>query len=329
MRTLFTDIGLVTGGMRSHLARLASIENDSPDGGGSTSTIEDEETDEEREEREARERDSRDEDPDDEDLRGRRGRDAAAYRELQSDRDKLRNELETQKRENQEFRERLTRIESEKSEREKTNERSNDAQERARLRAREVTEAISKIDPNDPDRAVKIYTEMYRPLYEEMPTMAEEASERNTRKTITQERTLEMQKAQAREATIQALKKAGLEEDDFELVQALAISKQQLDPGWFTRIKPENQIPELVEQVKGRIVKTKRNSKEFQEDRDRHRRPMSGVIEGGSRGTRRQEANDDDNEPEGPGSMLDDIRRAKDAKRHSTKSMLRQAEFGR
>jgi len=303
--------------------RLAIRGNDSP-GGGSATEMDEELTDEERANRETFE----DESDGDDDGSRRSSRQDKAYDELKSDRDKLKNDLEAQKRLNQEFQERLVKIEGEKSSRQETNERTNVNLERSKLRAREMVSEISKIPNDDPERAVKIYESMFSKLYDDLPKAAEEISQRTARETFNRERQMDKDQSEARRITLEALEDAGLDEGDYELVEALAIAKGSTDPGWFKRVPEDEQISTLVGMVKERIVKTKRSSREFQDEKATHRRPMDGVIEKGTQRRSVRDQDDDDSKP-GPGSILADMARAKAAKVQSTKVMLRQADSSR
>jgi hypothetical protein len=322
MSRILQTIGLVTADVPPHLARLAIEGNDSA-GAGSTTTV-DEKTDEELDEarQEALERGEGD-DLDDEQPRSKRAKDVAAFRELQSTNDKLKHDLDAQKRENQEVKDRLAALETTHTSREETNTRTNTHLAKAKERAREVVADIRKLDKNDPEYSEKVYETMLSKIYTDQAEEAEQTSRRTSSETFQQERTLEEQKAQARTDTIAALEEAGLDEQDFELVQALAISKQVTDPGWFKRTKAEAQIPELVQTVKDRIMKTKRGSQEFKEDKKRHREAMDGVI---GEGTRGRKGTDDEGESEGPGSMLADLTRLRKTQRRNTALMLHQAE---
>lgn len=325
MRSMFNDIGLVTAGLRSHLTRLASIEKD-PE--GSTSTIEDEDlTEEERAERDRHEA----EDLGDEDEGRRRGRDTAAYRELQGDRDRLKADLEKQQRETQALTERLNKIDTEKTERQKTNETTNAHLDLAKRRSREIVSEIGKIDANDPERAAKVYDTILTRVYEDLPKVAEEISERKARETYQRERHLDKTQHDAKQETIEALEEAGLGEEWYEEVEDLAVRMQRKDPGWYERVPVEKQIDTLVQMVKDKFnPKPKRDSQEFQDEQREHRKPMRGVIERGSQTRRSATDRDDDRDSQaGPGSILADMARAAQARRQSTKVMLRQSDAGR
>ena len=71
---------------------------------------------------------------------------------------------------------------------------------------------------------------------------------------------------------------------------------------------------------------SKRNSREFREDKDRHREAMDGVIDQGSdRSVRRRSRDEDDRDDdrEGPGSMLADLSRLRKTQMQGTKLMMR------
>ena len=326
-RSMFNDIGLVTAGLRPHLTRLASIEKD-PD--GSTSTIEDEQlTDEERAERERQEADV---DLDGEDEGRKRAQDTRAYRELQSDRDRLKTDLETQKRQTHEFQERLAKIEGDKTARETVNAQTNAHLDLAKRRSREIVSEIGKLDANDPERAAKVYDTILTRIYEDLPRVAQDISERTARETFQRERQLDQSQHTAKQETIKALEDAGLSEEWYEEVEDLAVRMQRKDPGWFTRVPEAEQIDELVDMVKTKWnpnPKPKRESQEFQDEQREHRRPMRGVIEKGSQRRSVRDSDEGDDGTPKPGVFLAEMARARQAKVRSTNSMLRTADRDR
>ena len=323
MFDLLTDIGHAAGLVHVHAARLLTIGgNDSP-GGGSAAVDEDEEFAQDIVDEDL----SQDTDDLDNQPRGRRSKQAQAYDELKSEKDRLKADNEKQARELAAIQERLAKVEGQHETREAVNTRTNTQLDRAKERAREVVDKIKTLDRNDPDYSVKVYEAMFEKVYADQATTAEEVSRRTSSEVYEDTRTREQQYADAKKETLACLKEEGLDEDAFELVQALSIAKTQTDPSWFKRVKPEDQIAELVNIVKERIIKTTRNSQEFKDGKRRHREAMDGTIEEGSRGNRgRQREQDDDDRAEGPGSMLADLAKLKRIQGRNTNVMLRQSE---
>lgn len=308
-----------------HATRLAISGNDSHGGGSATEVDEGNETDEEKALREQAEADA-DLDEGDEDRSSRSSRQDKAYDDLKSDRDRLKHDLEKQQRETQTLTERLNKLDTDKTTREETNARTNAHLSLAKQRSREIVSEINKLDPNDPERAAKVYDTILERIYEDLPKVAEDISKRTARETFQREHKLDQDQAAAKQLTLESLKEAGLDDEDFELVEALAIAKGTTDPGWFDRVPAEQQIDTLVGIVKSRIVKTTRSSQEFQDEKKTHRKPMDGVIDRGSQSRRSVRDQEDDDQTAGPGSILADMARAKKAKQLSTRIMLRQAE---
>lgn len=324
LMTLLT-IGCAAEALGLHATRLAIRGNDSAGAGSATEVDEEELTDEERA--------SRDEGNDDLDglepeEGSRRARQQKSYDEIKSDRDKLKNDLEKQQRQTQELNDRIAKIEGEKSARETTNEKTNSNLSLAKQRAQEIVSENRKIAADDPDRDLKIYENFLGRLYEDLPRAAEEISKRTSRETFNLERRMDKDQEEAERVTLEAIKEAGLKPNAYKMVKALAVNMNSEDPGWFQRTKPEDQIPELVGMVKDIIVDNKRSSQEFQDDKDRHRKPMDGVIEKSSQRRSVRDQDDDEDRP-GPGSILADMARAKEARRRSTNVMLRQADSSR
>lgn len=318
------NIGCAAESPEIHATRLAIRGNDSQ-GGGSAAGV-DEETDEQTDDDKPADEDNHDLEGDEDDTRSRRSRQDLAYDEIKSDRDRLRNELDEQKKEAKEFRDRLAAIESEKTARQTTNERTNANLELAQQRRREIIAELNTIPADDPERGAKVYDSLLGKIYEDIPKMAEEISRRTSRETVSRERQAELDYAEAKRITLDELEKAGLEPEDFDLVEALAIQKGTNDPGWTKRVKSEDQIPELVGMLKDRFVKTKRGSQEFKDEKDEHRRPMRGVIEKSTTTRRSVRDQDEDDEPQGKGSILADMVQIKRARLQSTNRMLRQNE---
>ncbi len=318
MFRLLHDIGWAAGRVHGH-AHLLTIDRDDLDGSAADDD-EDGKKDEHRED--IADQDERLDDDDlDDQPRGRHSdKSAKAYDELKSERDKLKADNEKKDRLLQEVNERLARLDEGRETREEVNARTNAAKERARERARQVVEELKKIPDNDPAKSVKVYERIFETVFEDQERTAEEISRRTSAEVVEETRSVEQRREDARKETLAALEEAGLDEQDFELVQGLAVLKRTTDPGWFKRTAPEDQIPELVQAVKERIVKRTRDSEEHREDKRRHRAAMDGVIGDGSRGRRGQ----DEDRDEGPGSILADLSRLKQTQRRNTQVMLRQ-----
>ena len=321
LRSCF-NIGCAAEESNPHATRLAIVGHDSQGGGSATDV--DDETDE-KDPDAVNDEDNPDLGDDDlDDTRSRRSRQDVAYDELKSDRDTLRNELKEQREENRKVQERLQAIESEKTARQQTNERTNATLELADRRSREIVADISKLSADDPERAAKVYKTLLEKVYEDLPMMAEKISRDTSRETISLERRAQLDQEEAKRITLECLEDAGLDESDYELVEALAIQKGTNDPGWFKRVKSEDQIPELVGILKDRFVKTKRGSQEFKDEKREHRRPMDGVIERNSQNRRSvKDQDEEDAEPQGKGSILLDMARIKSERLRGTNRMLR------
>lgn len=322
MKNWLLNIGCAAGLVPVHATRLLTIDGDDSPGGGSAVLEGEEET----------EQDIADDDllGDDEDVdsqpRGRRSKQAQAYDELKSEKDRLKADNEKQARELAAMNERIAAIEGKRETREAVNSRTNAQTDRAKFRAREVVDEIKKLDRSDPEFSLKVYEAMFEKVYADQAQTAEEVSRRTSTEVYDDTRTREQQYADARKQTLACLEENGLDADAFELVQALSIAKTQTDPKWFQRVKPEDQIPELVNLVKERIIKTTRNSQEFKDGKRRHREPMDGTIDEGSSRNRNRHREEDDDQAEGPGSMLADLARMKAIQRKNTATMLRQSE---
>ena len=314
LRAVLT-IGCAAEDLDLHATRLAIGGNDSQGGGSAT------EVDEEDDEK-LNEEDDATLNEDEDDTRSSRSRQDRAYDDLKSDRDRIKLDLDRQQEENRKFQERLAAIESEQTARQRTNERTNTALELSEKKAREVVAAMAKIPADDPERAVKIYTEFYKPLYEDIPKQTEEISRRTSRETLDRDQKAERYYEEAKKETLAELEKAGLDPEDFDMVEAIAIQRGVNDPGWTKRVKNEDQIPELVGILKDRIGRNKRGSQEFQEERRNHRKPMDGVIEGNSQ-NRRSVKDQEEDEPQGKGSILTDMARIRAERSRSTNRMLR------
>lgn len=314
------DIGCAAGSHQIHATRLAIQGNDSAGAGSAAqmdegldeygNPIEGEGASLDGEEGRTRNR--------------RQERQNQAYDELKGDRDRLRAENEQQKREFQGLQDRLAAVET----RSVVNERTNSHLDLAKARSREVVEDIRKLDRDDPDYSVKVYEAMFSKLYTDLPKAAEEISRRTSSDVVREDRSQAENLEAAKRETYAALKDAGLGEEHFDAVQDLAILKGVKDKDWFRRVAPEDQIHELVQSVKDRMIKTTRSSREFQDDKRSHRAAMDGVIGEGSRGNRiaRRGEAEDEGQPEGPGSILADLARLRAGQRRNTNIMLRQTE---
>lgn len=324
MFRLLNDIGWAAGRVYGH-AHLLTIDGDDSDHAGSA--VLDEEKDEKDEPHIADQDDRLDDDDLDDQPRGRRtDKSAKAYDDLKSERDRLKAENDKKDRLLQDVTGRLERLEQGRETRDAVNIRTNEAKERARQRAREVVDEISKIPADDPERSRKVYEHLFETMYQDQAAAAEEISRRTSSEVVQETRTREQLYEDARKATVAALEDAGLGEEAFELVQAMSVMKRQHDPDWFRRTPDEEQIPSLVNLVKEKIIKYARGSKEFKDDKRRHREDMDGVIGEGSRGKRAARSEEDRGTQEGPGSMLADLSRLKKTQRHNTNLMLRQGE---
>lgn len=316
------NIGHAAECVHIHAAHRLTIEGHDSPGGGSAAVDEGEEFAQDIVDEDL----SQDTDDLDNQPRGRRSKQAQAYDELKSEKDRLKADNEKQARELAAIQERLAKIEGAHETREAVNARTNTQLDRAKARAREVVDEIKKLDRNDPDYSVKVYEAMFEKVYSDQAQTAEEVSRRTSNEVFEDTRSREQKYADAKKQTLECLEEQGLAEDAFELVQALSIAKAQTDPNWFQRVKPEDQIPELVNLVKERIIKTTRNSQEFKDGKRRHREAMDGTIEEGSRGTRNRRMEQDEDRAEGPGSMLADLAKLKRIQGRNTAVMLRQSE---
>ena len=317
------NIGHAAECVHIHAAHRLTIEGHDSPGGGSAAVDEGEEFEQDIVDEDG----SQDTDDLDNQPRGRRSKQAQAYDELKSEKDRLKADNEKQARELASMQERIAKIEGQHETRESVNTRTNEQLDRAKTRAREVVDEIKKLDRNDPDYSVKVYEKMFEKVIADQAQTAEEISRRTSSEVFDDTRNREKAYADAKEQTLACLEENGLDPDAFELVQALSIMKTQTDPSWFKRVKPEDQIPQLVNLVKERIIKTTRNSQNFKDEKRRHREAMDGTIEEGSRGARgRQREQDDDDRAEGPGSMLADLAKLKRIQGRNTNVMLRQSE---
>lgn len=324
MKVWLTDIGCAAGIVPFHATYLTI---DGHDSAGAGSAALDDEVDDGMQDIVG---DDFPEDGDDLDdqPRGRRtARQEKAYDELKSDRDRLKADLDKRDRDFAAMQERLSAIEGKQESRREVNDRTNATIDRAKQRAKEVVGEIKKLDRSDPEYAEKVYEAMLTRVYEDQAESAQEISRRTSSEVYHDTRTQEELRENAKQQAIDALEEAGLSAEAFDLVEALAIRQGKVNPGWFRTTPEDEQIPKLVEMVKERLVKTKRNSQEFKDEKRRHRASMDGVIEEGNRNARARRTEDDaDDEPKGSGSILADLARMKQNMARNTKVMLRQAD---
>ncbi len=303
--------------------------NDSPGGGSAVADEEDEKDEDEKDI--VADQDFEDEDLDDDQPRGKRSAKAEkAYDELKSDRDKLRARLEKEERERTELQERLARLERQQETRQDVNARTNAAIDRAKRAKEEVLAKIKEIPADDPDRSAKVYEALLTRVYQDQEDAAVNIS-RSTSLEVTREvRTREQAAAEAEKAALKELERQGLGPENLRLVRLVARDKRETDEGWFSRTPSEEQVELLVEEAATMLRGSKRNSREFREDKDRHREAMDGVIDQGSdRSVRRRSRDEDDRDAdrnddrEGPGSMLADLSRLRKTQMQGTKLMMR------
>jgi hypothetical protein len=315
------DIGCAAGILPFHASRLIIDGNDQA--GAGSATLDDERADDPNI---VGDEDLGDGDFDDDQPRGRRDKQVKAYDALKSDRDRLAADLAKKDELLTSLSQRLDAVEKTAETRQDVNSRTNASIERAKQRAREVVGEIKKLDRNDPDYSVKVYEAMFTHLDADYSKAAEEVSERKSREVYQETRTHEQRRADAEQEALEHLEDAGLDKEHLRLVQLLASEKSAVDPNWFKNTPAEKQVPLLVEEVVKLVRGPKRNSQDFKDEKKRHREPMDGVIDSSSRGTRRSPREDDDDQREGPGSILADLARLKKTQRQSTNTMLRQAE---
>lgn len=316
-----SDIGCAAGSLPFHASRLVIDGNDQA--GAGSATLDDEKVDESTI---VGDEDLGDGDFDDDQPRGRRDKQAKAYDALKSDRDRLAADLAKKDELLTSLSQRLDAVEKTAETRQDVNARTNASMERAEQRAREVVAAIRKINRDAPDYSEQVYATMFKRLDQDYSKAAEEVSERTSREVYQETRTQEQRRADAEREALEHLEDAGLDKEHLRLVQLLASEKNMVDPDWFKKTPAAEQVPKLVEEVVTLIRGPKRNSQEFKDEKKRHREPMDGVIDSSSRGTRRTAREDDDDQKEGPGSILADLARLKKTQRQSTNVMLRQSE---
>lgn len=321
-RILRAITGYAAESVPTHAVRMLTIGgNDSP--GGGSAVADDEEQDEKDEKDDiVGDQDFEDEDLDDDQPRGKRSQKAErAYDELKSDRDKAKARLEQRERENAELQERLARLERGQETRQDVSARTNDALERARRAKEEILAEIKKLPADDPDRAGKVYEALLFKIYQDQEAAAQAIS-RSTSMEVTQEvQSREERRIAAEEAALKELDRQGLRKEDLRLVKMVAREK---DETWFRSTPSEEQVERLVEEAAEMLRGSKRSSREFREDKTRHREAMDGVIDQGSgRTVGRRERDSEDEDREGPGSMLADLTRLKKTLQKNTGLMMR------
>lgn len=326
MDKLLSKIGWAAEDLQPH-ARLLTLDRDDPSGSAAVGDEEEIDTT-----RPIVNEDDRldDDDLDDAPIRGRRtDKSAKAYDELKSERDRLKADSDKKDRLIEEFNARLTRMEQgqgARESREDVNRRADEERERINARAKRLVEKVQAIKADDPERGQKIYEAMEAHneeiRKEERELLRQEIDERS-RQAVEQRLSDKEARAQARLEAVAELERQGLDEECFDLVQALAIAKRNTDPGWFKRTSAEDQIPELVQTLKERLMKGKRSSQDLRDEKRRHREDQDGVL-GDSSATKRRSLReqDDGEEGDGPGSMLADLSRWKGSMRRDTNRML-------
>lgn len=318
------DIGWAADRVYGH-AHLLTIGRDDQAGAGSAAVDDEEELDEKHDI--VDEDDRLDDDDLDDQPRGKRAdKSARAYDDLKSERDRLKAENEKKDRLLQDLSTRVDQIErgGRRETRDEVNARTDEANRASQRLGREMAEKAAALDRNDP----KFGEKLYAIIAESQQAIAEQASLNVSSQVVEHRLTVDEQRDRARKAALDELSKQGLSEEDFELVQAMAVLKSQKDPGWDKRMPNDEQIPYLVKELKGRMMKNTRNSPAFREEKDRHRADMDGVLGSGSRSdTRRGRGGDrDEGQEEGPGSILADLKRMRNGQRRDTNRMLNTKE---
>lgn len=326
MDKLLAKIGWAAEGFQPH-ARLLSLDRDDPQG---SAAVEDEDV-LDTEKTDIVDQDDRLENDDLDDLpvRGRRtDKSAKAYDELKSERDRLKADTEKKDRLIEEFNARLLRMEQgqqTRESREDVNRRADEEQQLIQARAKRLVDKVQAIRADDPERGQKIYTAMEEhneEIRREERALLRQEIEQQSSRAVEQRLSDKEAREQARVVTVEELERQGLDEECFDLVQALAIAKRNTDPTWFRRVNPDEQIPELVKTLKERLMKSKRGSQELRDEKRRHREDQDGVLGETSATKRRSIRDEDDGEGDGPGSMLADLSRWKQGLRRDTSRML-------
>lgn len=328
MDKLLAKIGWAADEYIPRHAHLLTLDRDDPHG---SAAVEDEEI--EGKQDIIDEDDRLDDDDLDDQPRGKRAgqsdKEAKAYDKLKSERDKLQQENQKQARTLEELNTRLARLETSQDTREDVNRRTDAQRALAADRARQLREELSKLNKEDPQYSEK-YFEVMETHNERIRTAERERLleeiQRSSTDAVRRVQSDADQQAQAKQLALDELREQGLSEDCFDLVQALAIAKGKTDPEWFKRTPDEQQIPELVSALKERLMKSKRSSQEYQDEKRRHREDMDGVIGEGSSVRRGRESRGEDRGTEGPGSILSDLSRNREQQRKFTTAMLRRVD---
>lgn len=332
MFDVFTKIGWAAGDIHRHAHRL-TIDREDPPG---SAAVEDEEQHEEREERRTtvNEDEFLDEDDLDDQPRSRRGgKQQQLVDRLKSDNDKLLDELKKRDRTLEDMSSRLMRIEHDRTERETradVNRRSDAMQADAEREGRELASRVSALDRTDPEYSTKVYTLIaehnQRNRMEDAERILQEVDRRSSA-AVTRRMTQQELYEDSRKKAMAHLEEVGLGKELVSLVEDLAVAKTHTDPDWFKRTPDADQIPLLVSDLKERLMKSKRSSQAFQDDKRQHRADMDGVLGDGSRNARRgrtqEEQGDEGDENHGPGSILSDLTRMRKMQRQDTQAMLR------
>ena len=319
MNVWLHDIGCAAGLVPGYAIRLTIEGNDSA-GAGSAALDEGLEDDQKHI---VDDEGFRDEDLDDDQPRGKRDKQTQAYDKLKSERDRLQRDLEARDRELQGLTQRVESIEQTRESRKDTNERTNANIEQAKARAREVAAELKKLDRNDPNYTEKVYETFFEKLYTDLPKAAEDISRRTSTEVYRETRSQEERTEEAERAAVVCLEDMGLGEEQLPLVKYLASQKPD---SWFRRTAANEQVPELVKEAVTMIRGIKRNTQEFKDDKDRHRKPMDGVIDQGRGRVAGQRREEDEDRQTGPGSILADLARLRKTQRQNTSVMLRQSE---
>lgn len=327
MSALFTHIGWAAGDIHRHAHRL-TIDRDDPQ--GSAAVEDDDQHDEEERRTTVNEDEFLDEDDLDDQPRSRRGdKEQKLVDRLKSDNDKLLDELKKRDRTLEDMSSRLMRVEQDRTERETradVNRRSDAMHADAEREGRELASKVSMLDRTDPEYSTKVYTLIaehnQRNRHEDAARILEEVDRRSSA-AVTRRMTQQERYEDSKAKTLAELERIGLSKSLFGLVEDMAVAKSATDPEWFRRTPDAEQIPTLVSDLKERLMTSKRSSQDFRDEKRNHRADMDGVLGDGSRNTRRGGTQDEDGEPQGPGSILADLTRMRKAQRQDTQTMLR------
>jgi len=326
MDTLLRKIGWAAGDIHRH-AHLLTIDRDDPKG---SAAVDDEEDLEEKDTHIVDEDDRLDDDDLDDQPRGKRSdqsdKSAKAYDALKSERDRLIAENARKDKLIEDFNARLARIEQQRETREDVNRQTDEANAQAEARARELAAKVRAIANDDPERTEKVYALIEKHNEErfrvERERLMSEIDQRSSR-VVEQRLTREEQAERSERLTLKELERQGLPQEYLDLVQDMAASKLVTDRDWFKRVPDAEQIPELVKEFKERLMRGKRSSQAFKDEKRRHREDQDGVL-GETATTRRGSRQEDDGDDiEGPGSSLADIARLRKERLRDSARMLR------